>query len=114
MEILAFIAEHWQSIAIILTSGGLLVELLKKRAWSAFFVLCLDLVRKVAVEELSGKEKREAVVEAAYTKAPLWVKKLITEEQAETIAEQAYVLLRGELKLVPAPIPAPEVEAEKK
>lgn len=98
MDSFVFIQDHWQSIAIIASAFGSLGVYAKQQAYKQFLLVCLDLVRKIAVQELTGLEKRKAVVDAAWTKSPLWVKHFITMEQAEQIAEQAYSLLKGELK----------------
>ncbi len=101
MELGAFftlVLNHWQSIAIVSGAGVGLWQAVQKKAYQQFFLICLDLVRQVAVEELSGKEKREKVVKTAYENLPLWAKKLITEQKANELAEQAYQLLRGEIK----------------
>jgi hypothetical protein len=71
---------------------------LKSRAYAQFFGLALQLVREVAIKELDNTEKRKWVVEEAYKAAPLWATKMVTKLQVEQIAEQAYQLLRGELK----------------
>lgn len=110
MELIVFVQQNWEAIAIVLGAFGALWAKVREKAWQEFLWLCLDLVRDVAVQQLeaTGPEKRAAVVEAAYAQAPLWVKKLVTEDQAEQLAEQAYQLLRGELKQLKLPLELPE------
>lgn len=100
MDIVALIKDHWEAIAIVLGALGGIWNLLKQKAWQELFKLCVELVRKVAVTELeaAGPEKRKIVVDQAWDAAPAWAKALIKKEQLELIAEQAYQLLKGELK----------------
>lgn len=96
--IIGFIVAHWDSISIVLLGTGGLVAAVKNRAYALFLTQALELVRKVAIEELSGPEKRKKVVEEVYKVLPLWAKNAVSPQQAEVLAERAYQLLRGELK----------------
>lgn len=98
LGVLGLVQMHWQSIMILGGTAVYVFGAVKERAYSKLFSIMLDMVRKVAVEELAGPEKRAAVVDAAFAKAPKWVFDIVSEEKAHELAEKAYQLLRGELK----------------
>ena len=93
-----FLMDHSQSLAIVALAAGGLFAALKQQAYKTFLLLALKLVREVAVQELSGPEKRKAVVEGVYKALPVWAKNIVSERKAHELAEKAYQLLKGELK----------------
>lgn len=97
LMVIGLVQAHWQTVAIVGGAVAGLTAAVKNRAYAEFFKLALILVREVAVQELSGPEKRKWVVEEGYKRLPLWAKKAVTQQQLEVWAERAYALLRGEL-----------------
>lgn len=92
-----FLKAHWDTVILIATFGTTAFQVLQSKAYAKFGLLCLDLVKEVALTELSSVDKRKAVIGQAFVMAPAWVKALVTQDQAEHEAEKAYQLLKGEL-----------------
>lgn len=113
--IIHLVQQHWEAIAIVVGALNGLYMALKGKAYDKFFALAKDMVVEVADKELSGPEKREQVVDAVYVALPLWAKKLVTEDQAEVLAERAYQVLRTQMAKPPVvEVPAmPSVDPTK-
>lgn len=93
-----FVAQHWDSIMTVCTALVLLFQALKTREYAKIWPQTLDAVRAMAELELSGPEKRKAVAASIREMLPPWLKALVSDVQAERLAEQAYQFMRGELK----------------
>jgi hypothetical protein len=96
--VLSFVQQHWESVVIVATALVVLFDKLKKKAYQEFLAEAMIAVERVAVLELSGVEKRDRVIDDVYRKLPAWVVSLIPNDTAKQIAEQAYQLLRADLK----------------
>lgn len=108
LMILAFIHANWASLAI---AGGAVAGIataVNQKAYWLAAKLALDVVRAVAVEQLSGPEKRKKAAEEVYKILPLWAKQSLTQLQVEFAVEKAYQFLKGEFKLAEAETKAVE------
>ena len=98
--VVLFIQAHWDSLSIVSLLGGAVFMALKEKAYQKAGMIALELVREVAVHELDGVEKRKMVVDQLWKRLPLWAQKVIgKEDNLVAVAEQAYQLLKGELKI---------------
>jgi len=97
-DILNLVSAHWEVIVLILTSCTVLFNALQKKAYGEFVKEALVMVKKVAVMELSNVEKRDAVIDSVYISVPSWVSSIITRDQAKLLVEQAYQVLKVDLK----------------
>lgn len=97
-SIMNFMASNWDSIAIVLLSLNSILDLLKKKQYGKMWPIALELVRQVSAKQLSGKEKRQEVVDMLMQASPALVKRVISRDEMEIIVEEAYLFLRGELK----------------
>jgi hypothetical protein len=103
--VIHLVQAHWTTVLIIAASVQAMYVALQGKAYDKFFALAKELVVKVADEELSGPDKRKKVIDDAYVMLPLWAKALVTQAQAEVLAERAYQVLRGEMAKAPEPAP---------
>lgn len=107
-SIMSFVASNWDSIAIVLLSLNSILDLLKKKQYTKMWPVALELVRQVSAKQLSGKEKRQEVVDMLMQASPSLVKRVISRDEMEIIVEEAYLFLRGELKEVSTQVEQPQ------
>jgi hypothetical protein len=97
-QIIGFITSNWETFAIIGLTLNSLIDVLRKKQYSLIWPIAIKLVREVSAQQLSGKEKRQAVVDILMGSSPRLVKRVISRDEMEIIVEEAYLFLRGELK----------------
>lgn len=98
VDVFNLIKDNWDSLMIVVVAAGMLVEAIKRKANKEALMIALEMVRQVAVRQLSGVEKRKAVVDEVYKRMPEALKKFITKDEVESVVEKSYQLLRGEIK----------------
>ncbi len=94
-----FLAAHWTSLGLVTVAVPALGLALRQRAAMVFFNIALDLIIKVARQELDGLEKRKKVAEQAFMLMPLWAKPFLTRDRLEAVVEVAYQQLKSENKV---------------
>lgn len=89
-----------------------LTSLIKDRAYKKFFLLTLTAAQEAALLTLNAEAQRKTYEDQIYSGTPAWVKRIISQKDAETILEEVYqtfitMKVQEQDKVVIKPAPAP-------
>jgi hypothetical protein len=99
LAFIGFLTAHWATISAFLVGVPGLALALRTKAYWMFFNLALELVKKAALQELSGSEKRKWCAQEGYELLPTWAQKFVTKQMCEDWVEKAYQQLKNEGKV---------------